>query len=68
MLSALTKDTDLAENVKATQYVARLILVIVTACYEIELTKCFSLEERMDGKGRKITIGRTNELSGKDYG
>jgi hypothetical protein len=27
--------------------------------------KCFGVKERMDGKGREITTGRTNELSGK---
>jgi hypothetical protein len=27
--------------------------------------KCFGVKERMDGKGKEITIGQTNELSGK---
>jgi len=27
--------------------------------------KCFGVKEKMDGKGREITIGRKNELSGK---
>jgi len=27
--------------------------------------KCFGVKERMDGKGRELTIGRTNEMSGK---
>jgi hypothetical protein len=28
-------------------------------------TKYFGVKERMDGKGREIRIGLTNELSGK---
>jgi hypothetical protein len=27
--------------------------------------KCSGVNDRMDGKGREITIGRTNEMSGK---
>lgn len=65
MLAAITYDTDFAENVEANQYVARLILFTETACYGDSYPKYFGVKERMDGKGREITIGRTDELSGK---
>ena len=65
MLVAITQDMDTAENFEANRYVAWLILCTETACYERQLPKCFGVKERMDGKGGEVTIGRTNELSGK---
>jgi len=57
MLVAITQDTDPAENIEANQYVAWLKLFTEMACYERQLQKCFGMKERMDGKGREITIG-----------